>query len=78
MALSAVDATLKDVVRARIFIQHHEKIHEIMVHIGTKFRGIDPAMTITCPPLGSPSYEVEIEVTAYRDAAKADVEHINI
>ena len=34
--------------------------------------------TATCPPLGSTTYKVEIEVTAYRGAAKGDVELINI
>ena len=77
-ALAAVDASLKDVVRARIFIQHHEKVMDIMTYVGKKFKGIDPAMTITCPPLGSPAYEIEIEVTALRGAANADIEYVNV
>jgi len=77
-ALAAVDATLQDVVMSRVFIQQPEHIHQVMEFIGTKFRGVDPATTATCPPLGSSSYLVEIEVTAFRGASKADVEYINI
>ena len=75
-ALKAVNASLADVVQSRVFIQNPEDIHKVMGHIGTKFRGIDPANTATCPPLGSGTYKVEIEVTAYRGASKADVELI--
>ena len=77
-ALAAVDATLEDVVMSRVFIQQPEHIHQVMAFIGTKFRGVDPATTATCPPLGSSSYLVEIEVTAFRGASKADVEYIHI
>lgn len=77
-ALAAVDATLQDVVMSRVFIQQPEHIHQVMEFIGTKFRGVDPATTATCPPLGSSSYLVEIEVTAFRGASKADIEYINI
>lgn len=77
-ALAAVGASLKDVVMSRVFIQNPEHIHKVMEFIGTKFRGIDPATTATCPPLGSASYLVEIEVTAYRGAGAAEVEQINI
>ena len=77
-ALAAVDASLQDVVMSRVFIQQPEHIHQVMEFIGTKFRGVDPATTATCPPLGSSQYLVEIEVTAFRGAAKADIEYINI
>lgn len=77
-ALAAVDATLQDVVMSRVFIQRPEHIHQVMEFIGTKFRGVDPATTATCPPLGSSSYLVEVEVTAFRGASKSDVEYINI
>ena len=77
-ALAAVDATLADVVQSRVFIQNREDIHKVMAHIGTKFRGIDPVNTATCPPLGSDSYQVEVEVTAYRDAGKAEVNYIHL
>lgn len=77
-ALAAVGASLDDVVRSRVFIQNREDIHKVMEHIGTKFRGINPANTATCPPLGSDKYKVELEVTAYRGASKAEVEEISI
>ena len=77
-ALASVDATLADVVMSRVFIQDPAHIHEVMGFIGKKFKGIDPASTATCPPLGSTTYKVEIEVTAFRGASTADVEQIMI
>jgi len=77
-ALAAGDATLQDVVMSRVFIQNPEHIHQVMAFIGTQFRGVDPATTATCPPLGSSSYLVEIEVTAFRGASKGEIEYINI
>jgi len=77
-ALAAVDATLQEVVMSRVFIQNPEHIHQVMAFIGTQFRGVDPATTATCPPLGSSSYLVEIEVTAFRGASKGEIEYINI
>ncbi|OLS60167.1 RidA family protein [Pseudomonas putida] len=77
-ALAAVDATLADVVCSRVFIQDPADVAKVMDFIGTKFRGIDPACTATCPPLGSTVYKVELEVTAYRGASKAEVVHINL
>jgi len=77
-ALAAVDATLADVIVSRVFIQDPAHIHDVMAYIGTKFKGINPTSTATCPPLGSTTYKVEIEVTAYRGASTADVEEITI
>ncbi len=77
-ALAAVDATLQDVVMSRVFIQNPEDTPKVMEFIGTKFRGVNPATTVTCPPLGSDVYKVELEVTAYRGASTADVEEITI
>jgi enamine deaminase RidA (YjgF/YER057c/UK114 family) len=77
-ALASVGATLADVVMSRVFIQDPAHIHDVMGFIGTKFKGIDPATTATCPPLGSTVYKVEIEVTAYRGASAANVEKITI
>ena len=77
-ALKAVDATLRDVVMSRVFIQKPEHVNQVMDFIGGKFRGINPATTVTCPPLGAAVYEVEIEVTAYRGAAQAEVKEIRI
>jgi len=77
-ALAAVDASLADVVCSRVFIQDPADVAKVMDYIGTRFRGIDPACTATCPPLGSTVYKVELEVTAYRGAAKAEVVQINL
>jgi enamine deaminase RidA (YjgF/YER057c/UK114 family) len=77
-ALAAVDCSLSDVVMSRVFIQKPEHVHKVMDFIGEKFRGIDPATTVTCPPLGSTVYEVELEVTAYRGASAAEVQKITI
>ena len=77
-ALHSVDASLADVVMSRVFIQDPADTHRVMEFIGEKFRGIDPATTVTCPPLGSTDYKVEIEVTAYRGAAKAGVKKIDL
>lgn len=77
-ALAAVGASLADVVTSRVFIQDTADTHAVMTIVGDKFRGIDPASTVTCPPLGSTVYKVEIEVTAYRGAAQADVEKITV
>lgn len=77
-ALAAVNATLADVVMSRVFIQDPAETHTVMQFIGTKFRGINPATTVTSPPLGSAEYKVEIEITAYRGAGSAQVEEILI
>lgn len=77
-ALAAVDSSLADVVMSRVFIQNPDDTPKVMEFIGTKFRGVNPATTVTCPPLGSTVYKVELEVTAYRGASQADVEEITI
>ena len=77
-ALKAVDSCLEDVVQSKIFIPYVEDAKAVMEYVGERFRGIDPQRTVTCSPLGAPDFKVEIEVTAYRGAAKADVEEITI
>ena len=72
-ALVPVGASLKDVVVSRVFIQDPADTPKVMEFIGTKFRGVDPVTTVTCPPLGSTVYKVELEVTAYRGASEAEV-----
>ncbi len=73
-ALAAVDSSLADVVTSKVFIQNPEDVSAVMEHIGSKFRGIDPTTTVTCPPLGSSIYKVELEVTAYRGASGSETE----
>lgn len=77
-ALAAVQASLADVVCSRVFVQNPEDVPAVMGVVGEKFRGIDPASTVTCPPLGSTIYRVELEVTAYRGASRAVVTHIKL
>lgn len=77
-ALGSVDATLADVVAARVFVQFPEDVETVMTAYGERMRGINPTLTMTCPPLGSTEYKVEIEVTAYRGAASANVRELTI
>ena len=77
-ALAAVNSSLADVVMSRVFIQDPADTHKVMEYIGSKFRGINPATTVTCPPLGSTVYKVELEVTAFRGASTANVKEIQI
>ena len=72
--LAAVDASLGDVVFSRVFIQDPADVPVVMGIVGEKFRGINPATTVTCPPLGSTVYKVELEMTAWRGASWAEVE----
>ncbi|MCO8164966.1 RidA family protein [Pseudomonas sp. 21LCFQ010] len=75
-ALAAVDASLADVVFSRVYVQEPKDVETVMGIVGEKFRGIDPATTVTCPPLGSTVYKVELEVTAFRGAASAQQQRI--
>lgn len=75
-ALTSVDASLGDAVMSRVFIQNPEDTDAVMAVVGEKFRGINPATTVTCPPLGSTIYKVELELTAFRGASKAKVKEI--
>ncbi|MDC8830254.1 Rid family hydrolase [Alteromonas gilva] len=76
-ALSTVDATLADVIRSRVFIHDATDVPAVMRHIGKKFKGINPVTTVTCPPMAGASYKVELEVTAYRNASKANIQEIS-
>lgn len=77
-ALASVGATLADVVRSRVFIPNREHAPDVMAYVGERFRGIDPASTVTCTPLGSDEYKVEIEVTAYIGAGQAKQERLKV
>lgn len=77
-ALVSVDATLEDVVAARVFVQFPDDVETVMATYAQRMRGINPTLTMTCPPLGSSQYKVEIEVTAYRGASKANVQELKI
>lgn len=77
-ALASVDAALDDVIAARVFVQFPEDVETVMTAYGNRMRGINPTLTMTCPPLGSSEYRVEIEVTAWRGASKAEAKEIRI
>ena len=65
-ALAAVGASLRDVVAVKVFVPDIADMAAVGEIVGQKFRGIDPANTTTCTPLGQPELKVEFEVTAYR------------
>ena len=77
-ALAAVGSSIDDVIAARVFVQFPPDIDAVMGAYAGKMRGINPTLTLTSPPLGMPEFKVEIEVTAYRGAAKANVQEITI
>lgn len=77
-ALASVDAVLEDVVSARVYVQFPEDINAVMGAYGARMRGINPTLTMTCPPLGSAEYKVEIDVIAYRGASKGNVRELTI
>ncbi|MHA3082881.1 RidA family protein [Acinetobacter sp. ANC 5383] len=77
-ALAAVNSSIADVVFSRVYIQDPADVPTVMDIVGEKFRGINPATTVTCPPLGSTVYKMELEVTAFRGAAQADVEELTV
>lgn len=77
-ALAAINSSLADVVFSRVYIQDPADVPTVMDIVGEKFRGINPATTVTCPPLGSTVYKMELEVTAFRGAAQAEVEELTV
>ncbi|MFD1624105.1 Rid family hydrolase [Azospirillum griseum] len=77
-ALQGVNASLADVISTRVFIQNPEDTPTVMGIFGNVFRNVDPTTTVTCPPLGSSVYKVEIEVTAYRGSGQAEVERLTL
>ena len=77
-ALAAIGASLADTIAARVFVQFPQDVETVMAAYATKMRGINPTLTMTSPPLGSAEYKVEIEITAYRGASKANVKEINL
>ncbi|MFM0302202.1 RidA family protein [Paraburkholderia sediminicola] len=77
-ALKAVESSLADVVRTRVSVPYLEHKDAIMSVIAEKFRGVDPASTITATPLAGPEYLVEIEITAYRGAGATKATNLRI
>lgn len=77
-ALASVGSRLEDVVMSTVIIPNVADAPSVMAYVGERFRGIDPARTVTCAPLGAADFKVEIEVTAYRGAGSADQERITV
>jgi len=77
-ALAEVGASLADTVAARVFVQFPQDVDTVMAAYAGRMRGINPTLTLTSPPLGSPEYKVEIEITAYRGASRGNVREINL
>ena len=77
-ALASVDAKLEDVVSSRVYVQFPEHVETIMETYGNRMRGINPALTMTCPSLGSETYKVEIDMVAIRGVSEANVEELTI
>jgi 2-iminobutanoate/2-iminopropanoate deaminase len=73
-ALAAVGASLKGVVAVKVFVPDMADMAAVGEIVGAKFKGIDPANTTTCTPLGQPELKVEFEVTAYRRRNPAEPE----
>jgi enamine deaminase RidA (YjgF/YER057c/UK114 family) len=67
-ALAQVGSNFSDVVRRTVRIPNREDLFPIMACVGAAFKGIDPASTVTCSPLGSDDYKLEIELIAYKGA----------
>lgn len=60
---------LKDVINSTIYIPNVADAPTVMAYVGERFRGIDPARTVLCTPLGNDEFKVEIEVQAYKGLA---------
>lgn len=77
-ALLAVDSCLADVVAIRVFVPDAADADAVGVVLGERFRGIDPALTLTCTPLASPIYRMELDATAIRGASAASARYITL
>lgn len=77
-ALEALGASLADVVRARVSVPDPKDMPAVTAVFAAKFKGIEPVGTFTCTPLAGPEYKVEMEVTAYRGAGRAEVRRVSV
>ena len=62
--LAEADASLKDVVRFRVYITDAEYLQDVIKVMGDKFGDIRPANTTLICQIPVPEAKVEIEVTA--------------
>jgi enamine deaminase RidA (YjgF/YER057c/UK114 family) len=77
-ALESIGAVLADIVSARVFVQFPQDVETVMEAYGNRMRGINPTLTMTCPPLGSAQYKVEIDAIAVRGVSRAEVKELLI
>lgn len=77
-ALIAVESCLADIVAIRVFVPNPADADAVGAVLGDKFRGIDPALTLTCSPLGSDAYKMEMDATAYRGASANEAEYLDL
>jgi 2-iminobutanoate/2-iminopropanoate deaminase len=77
-ALLAIGSSLADIVAIRVFVPNPADADAVGTVLGEKFRGIDPACTLTCSPLASDIFKVELDATAYRGASKNKAEYIHL
>ncbi|WP_447576945.1 Rid family hydrolase [Achromobacter kerstersii] len=68
-ALRQAGATLRDVIRVRIYIARAEDYDAVMDVYAETFRGVDPACTTVQAGLFDPAIRVEIDMDAIIDAA---------
>lgn len=77
-ALVAVGSSLADIVAIRVFVPNPADADAVGAVLGEKFRGIDPACTLTCSPLASDAYKMEMDATAHRGASASEAEYIDL
>lgn len=68
-AFEQAGASLRDVVRVRIYIARPEDYDAVMDVYAQAFRGVDPACTTVQAGLFDPAIRVEIDMDAIVDAA---------
>jgi enamine deaminase RidA (YjgF/YER057c/UK114 family) len=77
-ALVAVGSCLSDIVAIRVFVPNPADADAVGAVLGDKFRGIDPACTLTCSPLASDAFKMEMDATAYRGASAKAAEYLDL
>jgi 2-iminobutanoate/2-iminopropanoate deaminase len=75
-ALAAVGSCLADIVAIRVFVPNPADADAVGAVLGEKFRGIDPACTLTCSLLAADAYKMEMDATAFRGASREKAEYL--
>lgn len=77
-SLRSVGFELADVVKAQVIIGHPRDFDAVIKVFADRFRGIDPANTVHCAPLGSADLRVEMDATARRGVGRAEQKRVKI